>query len=65
MICVVWTLLKIFCLEDMACFACRDDQQLDSLSMRITPIIHDMTRNGIVCTESILGLVLACAAQCH
>ena len=41
-ICIVWTLLKMFCLGDVASFTCHDDRQLSAFSTKNTPKVLDM-----------------------
>ena len=47
-ICIVWTSLKMFCLGDMASFACHHDWQLGSFLIKSTAIVFDTIINGIV-----------------
>ena len=47
-ICIVWTLLKMFCFGDMAVFGCHGDRRLGSFLTKSTSMIIDTITNGIV-----------------
>ena len=46
--CIMWTSLKMFCLGDMASFACHDDWRLGSFLTKNTAKVLDMITNCIV-----------------